>query len=387
MLNILLISKEKQMRKMMIMAAVLGIGWAAQGCKKTSTPEILKEQSRRIGLEHVKCEDGVLIFDTEADLYQAMDELAALTKEERMAWEKRMNFESLNTILDKVNDAEVEHIDKLIGDYDPNLSVEEFGALGIVYSPTQIKTHYLQKRVLEEIPFSDNSTGLELTVKNIAYHNVLGEKRTVIAGQLIIVCDKSNTALYSRENNELISEYDFNNKSQYNFTWGIGLWSTDRHGWRFDYADPNNDKKRIRSFVLFTSGFNANVLFTTYYWHCRAETRVLNQWNTRNNYTPFRGFTGNWSFKYSYLPINSFSSVVCYEPGGPTVLGAGATASPVNWNALTACCPSGTNSAQMNLRPHGNYVSSSSFEWFRNVEVFTKSYSVNVHGVNRAMTE
>ncbi len=66
----------------------------------------------------------------------------------------------------------------------------------------------------------------------------------------------------------------------------------------------------------------------------------------------------------------SFSSVLCTEPGGPGING-----SPVSWSSLNS------NTLERYFRPHGNYVAPRiQFEWFRNVRVFSQSYTSSFTG-------
>lgn len=366
----------------MIVVAALGIGWAMYGCKKEKNIDNLLEVQSKNGsaLNRVKSDNGVLIFETESDLYQAMDELANLTRDEREAWEKRMNFESLNTIWNKVNDAEVEHIDALIGDHNPDLSVEEFAALGIIYSPTQIKTQYIEKGILTETLSDDNSKGLEPTVKNVSFYNVIGEKGAVIAGNQRITCDGFVTKYFDLESNELLHELNLLDKNAtFTVTRGIGPTPTTRDDWQ--YFGSNY---RVKCYVYFHSsnGNTFTVLNTTFQWVSRAERRILGFWNIRNNYTPIRGFNANWTFRYETSLINTTSATVYIEPGNTGILGGSALASPVNWNALTTCCPSGTNATTFNLRPHGVYSAPNGTYWSDCARLVGGTFSANIDGTN-----
>ena len=169
---------------MMIMVAVLGIGWAAQGCMKEKNLLNKKETEVKRVIEHVRSQDGVLIFEDEQQMYDALYELSFLSDEKRTAWENKLNFRSLYTAEALIHAAEDKNQTMFYKDIDPDITLEELNKLDMNYVPSDLFREYEEKRIVSYIKNEDGSNSIQLNFEHDFYKYIVGEKMTFIAGKM-----------------------------------------------------------------------------------------------------------------------------------------------------------------------------------------------------------
>lgn len=348
----------------------LGVGFAA--CNKE---EIEKVNSKK-NIKHlnIKYDNDKLIFKDRESFNKYLHNVSEMTDYERIKMEESLGFESLYTLDQKINKAEVEHAETFYKGIDPDLSVSEYESMGLFYEPTSIYTKYLNQGVIERIIEEDGSISTELSIKYHAYYYVLPASGMLQISNLLYSFERGYMKIENVYSNELIFEKNLFAKAngEYNFTKGINNTS----GW---VTDPSKGSKyRYRSFVNFSSNYTTQLVSQDFYWYARAERRRFGQWKTRNNYLPIWGFNASWNFDYwviyngnpygTQITGNSSNNILANSSNRPT--------SPYNLSNLN------TNYTVRYLYPHGTYVkaNNANYDFFENVRVYSDSYSSSFSG-------
>lgn len=262
----------------------------------------VKNQTQSVtgnNVSSVHSENGVLVFSDYDELASVNDKLMNMSNSSALTWEREHNFVSLRTIDRTVNEAEEANQEAFFRGIDPNLSVREYEARGLFYTPSEIYKTYLERGVIKRITESDGSKSTILSVTNDAYLCVLNENGKVIVGNEVLVFDGGITTVYNRKTNEKLRT--FTNRSvpvqslngQFDFNKGTGSAS---NRWITDIYRGSN--YRYYGQVIFTSAYTLSTLSQNFYWRARAEQKKFGNWNTRNNYNPIWGFSGSWRYDY-----------------------------------------------------------------------------------------
>ena len=326
---------------------------------------------------NLQTENGVLVFRDYDELAKINNELQNMPYESALLWEKEHNFMSLRTIDKMVNDAENDNQESFFRGVDPNLSVREYEARGLFYQPSALYKTYLTKGVIKRITEADGSKSTVLTVTNDAYLNVLNEEGKVIVGDEVLVFNGSVAKVYSKKSNELLKSIDtepsqqkLNN--QYNFNKGTGSVS---NRWIQDIYKGSN--YRYYGQVFFSSIYTTSTLSQTFYWKARAEQKKFGNWNTRNDYNPIWGFSGNWRYDYWIIYPNAGFGTVRDGSQYPLPNGGNLPTSPYNLSNLN------TNYTVRNMQFSAMYSINPSqigYSFFDNVRVYNHAFTFKFSG-------
>jgi len=368
---ILQISKEKQMRKIMIMVAVLGIGWAAQGCKKESPLSPSNELNAQT-TKAPKVENGCLVFETNEQFSYYLEKTSNMTYEERLEWENSIGFRSLSTIESQANDIEVERMDAYFEalDIPDDLNGHDYSALSINYEPSDYFNEYVAKGVLITFYDDNGNKSTELSVKNRSFIHLLNERGEVIVEGIKTRNEGNMTYLIDVNKNTVIHEYEvFKQNSdeklanQYWMTKGLGA-AGQRDGW------IENGNFRYKSWVYCYStrtveNNQSNFPVTTYrlmhlnhYIHTSAEQKRWGSWARRSSYSPITFI--NLQFSYEVL---FWDSGVKRFQSTPPFQSDYNSASPMKdkypshnsgYIIFQQVAPNGTNNWTFNLAYNGN---------------------------------
>jgi hypothetical protein len=230
--------------------------------------------------------------------------LLSLTNDEVESWEEQLQFRSLATIDRKINEAEVAHQEIFFKGLDPNLTRNEYSAMGYNYEHTAVYNTYLNKGTIIRNIESDGSISTALSVNNHEYLNVLNEEGKVIVGDELLVFKDDATSVYDKKTKVLLHETNANTSeklnNEFNFNKGTGSIS---NRWVTDPSKGSNYRYYGR--VLFSSSYTTSTLSQTFYWEARAEQKRFGSWNTRNTYNPIWGCSANWSYDYWIIYPNA----------------------------------------------------------------------------------
>lgn len=326
----------------------------------------------------VHSEEGVLVFSNYDELAATNDKLMNMSYTSALAWEREHNFVSLKTIDKKINEAEEEHQEIFFRGVDPNLSVREYEARGLFYTPSELYKTYLNKGVIKRITEADGSKSTALSVTNDAYISVLNEDGRVIVGDEVLVFDGGVTTVYSKKTNKPLRTISAkegttqNLNNQFNFNKGTGSVS---NRWITDVYRGSN--YRYYGQVLFSSIFTTSTLSQTFYWKARAEQKKFGNWNTRNNYNPIWGFSGSWAYDYWVIYPNAGFGVVRNGSQYPLPNSAGLPTSPYNLSNLN------TNYTVRNMQFAAMYSITPSqigYSFFDNVRVYNHAFTFKFSG-------
>lgn len=334
---------------------------------------------------NLQTENGVLVFKDYNELEKTNNELQNMPYSAALLLEKEHNFMSLRTIDKMINDAENEHQETFFKGINPNLSVKEYEAKGLFYEPSALYKTYLTKGVIKRIKEADDSKSTALNVTNAAYLSILNEQGKVIVGNEILVFNGSIATVYNRKTNELLKSFDSkaetpqqNLNNQYNFNKGTGS-----SGSRWIQDIYKGSDYRYYGQVLFSSIYTTSSLSQTFYWEARAEQKKFGNWNTRNDYNPIWGFSGNWSYDYWIIYPNAGFGTVRDGSQYPLPNSGGLPTSPYNLANLN------TNYTVRNMQFSAMYSINPSqigYSYFDNVRVynygFTFKFSGGSTGVN-----
>lgn len=109
---------------------VVLLGTAMVGCQNQKeqvmpSAEITKPVEKIYGLDDVRSQNGILIFENEKHFADAIDQLQAMPQEKRREWEMLRNFTSQTTIYENVGWAD-EKVERELIEANSTLSQEEF---------------------------------------------------------------------------------------------------------------------------------------------------------------------------------------------------------------------------------------------------------------------
>jgi hypothetical protein len=383
------------MKKVLLVVAVLGLGWATQGCRKeNNSPEFQNSHSQdsKISevLGRVKCDDGVLIFENDGHMFEAMDVIALLSKEDRIKWGEKIGFESYYVIEEAVHAAEDKHQSVFYRDIDPNISLEGLINFGLTYEPSETFQYYSNNRIVEYVRESDGAMSIQLNFRHDRFKHVVGEKNIIIVGNKTYRFEKSRVVIFDEDTNTESVLYDAIEKNGgHKWHKGIG----ENSGERSHYRDITSTT-RVRSYIEWNSFFTSqNNYGADFFWLNQAQEKKWNIWAFRESYKPIWGLTGVWSINYQYLVNGNVvtqtvgSSFLCKIMSPPCW--GGATNTPClypNGSNITGIS-SGYNTSgwahnnlpPINMRGAGQWADGFTI-WHNAMWVFNDAYSVKLSG-------
>jgi hypothetical protein len=288
----------------------------------------IDNSTQNLGLKQVKCDNGILVFRNQEHFQNVKNELAQLSYEQFVDWEKSLGFLSMNHLYRDILDAE----ETLANSYD-NMSSEKIQELensGKIYEYSDLAQFYLKKGFIEIIKYNDIEL---LQLKCFADYNskVLNEEGLVKIGNEIWQFTENQIKILKNGDfnkldllKETKTEKDYVHIIDINLSTTFKTYTIDK-----DWSDENSyDRKKIvaasrfiqyytnSSHTIFHTKFWAHIVLYKYSWH---------KWRTRKDGAQIRGwykwddgtgvktsyethdFSGN-SF-YSYVYIDSYSSV------------------------------------------------------------------------------
>jgi hypothetical protein len=369
------------MKKVLLVVAVLGLGWATQGCKKEIgvKPETPQDSN---AIERVKSNDGVLIFEDEKHMYDYMEQTTFITHAERLRIENKLNFQSLYSIEVLVNEAEDKNQIEYYGDLDPSLSLEELRNMGYNYQPSAIFNEFKSHGVVDYITQKDKNVVLELVFDHIFYKTVVGVQKKLIVGENLYVFDAGEMKIFNVQTNELISVNHVSLKNgNGNQHWHKGI--GDGSCCRSHYKEIVANTYRVRSYIEFTSNFGSQENYSlNMFWVNQAQENKWGSWQIRDSYKPIWGLEANWSVNYQWRELpsgqvntRSYGVPLCFI--FPSGSGISAPYNTSNW--------SHNNLPPITMRPTGSFPASQhlftvSQEWYRAIQESSGSYYVKISG-------
>lgn len=289
-------------------------------------------------------EKGALVFESESELYASLEKLSSLRKEDRLKFERKHNFKSLSTIYEEVNEAEFQNAERIFKGMDPNLSGNEYEAMGYHYEPTALLNEYLEKGVIVDEIEADGSHAFHLSMNNPGFSNVLNEEGIVYAGDKKYLFENSEMKVYQKGTNILLHHVSTNTQTELTSGWSKSVdWQMDGNNRRFKY-------KVYGSCITSSETSPSGIIETSFYVQAEGENRVFGIWGKRSSYMPVYSFSGNWTSQYY-----ASSSLYGQWAINPVNLIDNDYSSPFSWHS--ASDPYGqTNNFLRYLRPNGAWA-------------------------------
>ncbi len=294
--------------------------------------------------EGIGVESGALVFESESELYESLEKISLMTSAERRVFESKHNFKSLGTILADVNEAETMREETFFRGLDPDLTVDQYEAMGYHYTPSDLYTEYIEKGVLVEEVEADRSRSFHLSVDNPGFVNVLNESGIVFAGDKKYAFDHSLMKVYDKVSNTLLHQVSFDAATDL-----TSNWSQDS-GWKYDGSNKRYNYKVYGSCITSSPTSNSGIIQSSFYVDALAQNRKWGSWASRSSYMPVYSFSGSWTADYR-------ATQSPYLKGGlnPVYLIDGDHTSPFSWHS--ASDPYGqTNHFLRYLRPNGSWT-------------------------------
>ncbi len=325
--------------------------------------------------------DNALVFANEAQLQQYLSKTSSMTTAERVQLEQRLGFESLTTIFDRVNEAEVKHQDEFFAGLSPDLSTQAYEEMGYKYERSPLFKSYLAKGVLKDIVNADGSRAFDLTIQSPYYLNAIGVGKVIQVGEGLLgfegeqgeVMTLSNTAEGAAAGAfkiTLNNQFDFVKHARRS---GYESWNGAQY-WIEDPAKGSN--YRYYAYAKFVSTYTITSLSQTYFWAARAEQKKFGNWATRNDYNPIWGISANWSYDYWIIFTGAGFGVVRDGATYPLPNTSGNPTSPYSLSGLN------TNYTVRNMYPNGLFTitGSAGYQFFENVRLYNNSYTFRFSG-------
>lgn len=341
-----------------IIALFFFVSCSKNNITKNETNTLINTKS--FDINDVKNIDGALSFKDWQDLYGYLHFVSVLNDEERIKLEDKFNFRSVSSLWKIINDAEVRHQVEDYKDINPDLSIEEYNEIGFKYEPTLLYKEYLNNGFIKEFIYLDGSRSFQPRIENSYYYNILNENFEVFVGDKKFICN----------NDGKLIKNDFESKAIDSYTTVLRLYGSDGGEW---VTDPSNSNQRYRAKVVMASSFTLSTLSVALYWEARAEKKLLGNWNTRSNYNPIWGLSGNWSYQYMVWlkSTNTTSMINSGLPANTIPL----PTSPYNISNLN------TNYTLRYLYPDGFYTRTNDSYEFYNYLIFSNyNFTVKFSG-------
>jgi hypothetical protein len=364
---------------------LIAIAMVAFGCQKElETPPVAGDFTIDVEAPvsgEFRIVDGVLAFESPAQLDATLEKLSLMSPTEKIAFENEHGFRSLNSIYYEVTQAEVGHQEEFFKGLDPELEVADYERMGYFYESTPLFTDYLEKGVIKQIIEPDGSRAFDLSIDNPALENVLTEKGAVIVGDKKFVFE-GDAAFEMNLNREgqvipgesqkvaLNGEFNFYKNARrpgYESAYGTKYWIND---------PGQNNNYRYYAQVNFSSSFTTLSLTQSFYWIARAEQKKWGNWATRNNYNPIWGISANWSYDYWVIYDGMGFGVVHNGVNYPLPNTYNRPTSPYGLTSLF------TNYTVRYLHLNGTYniKPTLNYDFFDNVRVYNDSWTFKFSG-------
>lgn len=361
------------------------IATVAFGCQKElETPTMADDSildATTPSSDEFRIIDGVLAFESPAQLDATLEKLSMMSPEDKVAFEDEHGFRSLNSIYHLVTEAEVDHQEEFFKGLDPDLEVAELEQMGYFYQHTPLFTDYLQEGVIKEIIGADGSRAFDLSIDNPALANVLTEEGAVIVGdkKFVFEGDAAFELNLNREGQEIPGESQrVALNGQYNFYKNARRPGYETaYGTKYWINDPGqNNNYRYYAQVNFTSSFTTLSLSQSFYWIARAEQKKWGNWATRSNYNPIWGISANWSYDYWVIYDGMGFGVVHDGQWYPLPNTYNRPTSPYGLASLH------TNYTVRYLHLHSTYTISgkANYDFFDNVRVYNDNWTFKFSG-------
>lgn len=364
---------------------LLAMAMLAFGCQKElETPPVADDSVTDTGnavAGDFRLVDGVLAFESPAQLDALLEKLSLMSPAEKLAFEDEHGFRSLNSIYHLVTQAEIDHQEEFFQGVDPDLDVAELEQMGYFYQRTPLFTDYLQTGVIREITEADGSKAFALSIDNPALENVLTEKGAVIVAdkKFVFEGDVAFQINLNREGQEIPGESQkVTLNGEFDFRKHARRPGYDSHdNGKYWINDPGqNDNYRYYAYANFNSSFTTLSLTQSFYWAARAEQKKWGNWATRNDYNPIWGISANWSYDYWVIYDGMGFGVVHDGQFYPLPNTYNRPTSPYGLASLH------TNYTVRYLHLHGTYTISgkANYDFFDNVRVYNDSWTFKFSG-------
>lgn len=335
------------MKSNLIKTMALGLAVTAMfGCQKeVIAPDTMEKLPYdQIIQQGIGTEDGALVFQSESEMYASLERISSMKPNERFVFESKHNFKSLGRIYYEVQEAEAMHEQVVFRGVDPNLTVDQYEAMGYYYTRTPLFVELQEKGVLVEEIEADRSRSFHLSVDNPGFINVLNEEGIVFAGNKKYVFENKSMKIFDKVSNTLLHQVSSEPGIE-----SVSDWRQES-AWHFDGSNKRYNYEVYGTCITSSPTSSSGLIESTFYVEAEAENRKWGIWASRSSYMPIYSFSGSWTADYraSKVPYSS-------GPLNPVYLNDNDHQSPFSWHSTTD--PYGqTNHFIRYFRPNGSWA-------------------------------
>lgn len=245
---------------------------------------ILKNEKKSIGFKSVMInqENGMLSFENEKSMFDAINYFSKMESEERISWGRENNFKSQQIIMDELNLAQEAFEKTIFKDIPEDIEIEDMLQLG--YQPqlcSQIENG-IEDGILLKIIEEDGSLSYQLKVKNGSQYVINREGKVMINGEVFNYSEKNGVAksswvlVYSDEKGNIFGDFP------------SVIWYYNSSNERFLHSYGTALYEKIVSGERFIQHW--------FYTRSVAHKKSWGVWKIRSSYKPIKALTGTWDW-------------------------------------------------------------------------------------------
>lgn len=321
--------------------------------------------------EGVKCVDGILEFSSQKEFHEIINSLNSMNSEELNLWESGIGFVSQRTVLNQVNEAEIEYFEEIYKGIPENISIQELEKLGMKSKHTDIYYQNLKSGLIKRTEDSDGYESVDLNLFNPAYACVIDSDGLVIVNDTICQYKENGLKLLTTGNRNEIGLLKNAFVSDTNSSIIIFDYDADKsiHTWSRDAGHKYNNGKRFNLIIHGYSSATETLLHSSFYLESKGEVLRWGNYVYSNSYNPIYRIQGNWKYRFMVLYGNqqiTKTELYDWDKKSP-------------FNILFG----GTNHVLMNLAPNGYWNKASWYTFFDAVDVWNYHFDGDfIYGSN-----
>ncbi len=266
-----------------------------------------------------------------------------MNQEERnIFFKKYQKFISLGSVFNHIVEKEGDRVESFFMGLDPNLTTQDYSAMGYNYIPSQEYFGCLKKGLINEIIDVAGCRSFKPFVNNPGFLALINLDGEVLVGDLKYVFNSDEIKVFNK-GDELMNVFDFSSNTKATSNWSQG------GNWIYDGDTKRYYCKVYGSCITSSETTEPGLISSTYYVDALAENRRFGVWGSRSSYRPIYSFSGNWSSSYQARPC-----YLCNGQNNPFNLPDNDNASPYSWSSVND--PNGqTNHFLRYFKPNGSW--------------------------------
>lgn len=324
--------------------------------------------------EDVKCVDGILEFSSQENFHEIIGSLNSMAPDELGLWESSVGFVSQRTVLNQINEAEIEYFEEIYKGIPEDISIQELEKRGLKSKHTDIYYQYLKSGLIKRTEDAEGYESIDLNLINPTYACVINSDGLVVVNDTI--CQYKENELKLLTTGERSDIGFLKNAFVADKAGSIIIFNYDDdksiHILSEDAGHKYDNGKRFNLIVHGYSSATETLLSSSFYLESKGEVLRWGNYVYSNSYSPIYKIIGNWKYRYMIWYANhSITKTALYDSS---------TKSPFN------ILFNGTNHVLMNLSPSGYFPKANWYTFFDAVEVwnyhFDGDFFYGSHGLH-----